>query len=83
MSVKYQAPNAMRSTPHWHFTFARTRQRLWWYALDHDDRARLTCQMTTEALEDEMVEIDMLLETAYPEAIALAEARIQQRHGKR
>jgi hypothetical protein len=61
---------------------APTRKRVWWSGLDDDARDALSATLSREALDEELVEIDELLESEDPEQRALGERRMQRRAGK-
>jgi hypothetical protein len=76
--LSYFAGNATNA-PVWAVVVAATRKRAWWFGLGDDDRERLARSLSPDALDEELVEIDELLESEDPKERALGERRMERR----
>jgi hypothetical protein len=62
----------------WTYIFAATRHRLWWWGCTDDDRRRFTELLGEDEQADELVQLDMLLESSVYANRALAQRRLNQ-----
>jgi hypothetical protein len=58
------------------YVFAADRGRLWWWACTDDDRERLSAQFSPDEHADEMVQLDIMLQSEDPRLRELGEKRM-------
>jgi hypothetical protein len=61
---------------YWTCVFAADRGRLWWWACTDDDRERLSAQFSADEHADELVQLDIMLQSEDPRMRELGEARM-------
>jgi hypothetical protein len=65
----------------WTYVFAASHDRLWFWACTDDDRERFWKQLTPEQRDDELVCLDLMLDSPHERVRWVAERRMRTRIG--